>query len=99
MRGVASAPRLRPGSRRGPLPTCAGDRPVQTPAPASGETGGSRESVRSDPSHPVQSTAFSNPYVERLIGSIRRECLDYVIVLGENHLRRILRSYFTYYNG
>jgi hypothetical protein len=32
-----------------------------------------------------------------LIGSIRRECLDHVIVLGEKHLRRILRSYFEYY--
>jgi putative transposase len=41
---------------------------------------------------------WQNAYVERLIGSIRRECLDYVIVLGENHLRRILRSYFAYYH-
>jgi putative transposase len=35
--------------------------------------------------------------VERLIGSISREFLDHVIVLGEKHLRRILRSYFAYY--
>src|SRR5882757_9971078 len=35
---------------------------------------------------------------ERLIGSIRRECLDHVIVLGEVHLRRILKSYAAYYN-
>jgi transposase InsO family protein len=41
---------------------------------------------------------WQNPYVERLIGSIRRECLEHVIVLGENHLRRILRSYIGYYN-
>ena len=34
--------------------------------------------------------------MERLIGSIRRECLDQVIVLGETHLRRILKSYFGY---
>jgi len=40
---------------------------------------------------------WQNPYVERLIGSIRRECLDHVIVLGEAHLRRVLRAYFTYY--
>ena len=39
---------------------------------------------------------WQNPYSERLIGSIRRECLDHVIVLGENHLRRILRRYFEY---
>jgi transposase InsO family protein len=40
---------------------------------------------------------WQNPYAERLIGSIRRECLDHVIVLNERHLRRILRSYFEYY--
>jgi putative transposase len=42
---------------------------------------------------------WQNPYVERLIGSIRRECLNHVIVLNENHLRRILKSYFSYYHG
>src|SRR5262249_61812178 len=41
---------------------------------------------------------WQNASVERLSGSIRRECLDHVIVLGENHLRRILRSYFAYYH-
>ena len=40
-----------------------------------------------------------NGFAERLIGSIRRECLDHVIVLGEAHLRRILKSYARYYNG
>jgi putative transposase len=40
---------------------------------------------------------WQNPYVERLIGSIRRECLDHVIVWNERSLRRILRSYFRYY--
>ena len=40
---------------------------------------------------------WQNPYAERLIGSIRRECLDHVIVLGEQHLRRILREYVEYY--
>ena len=36
---------------------------------------------------------------ERLIGSIRRECLDHVIVLGECHLRHLLLSYMKYFNG
>ena len=40
---------------------------------------------------------WQNPYVERLIGSIRRECLDHVIVFHEAGLRRILKSYFEYY--
>lgn len=42
---------------------------------------------------------WQNPYAERVIGSIRRECLDHVIVLGEAHLRRILSMYAEYYNG
>src|SRR5471032_821429 len=42
---------------------------------------------------------WQNGFVERLIGSIRRECVDHIIVLGEMHLRRILRSYACYYNG
>jgi transposase InsO family protein len=41
---------------------------------------------------------WQNPYVERVIGSIRRECLDHVIVLNETHLRRVLSSYIQYYH-
>jgi transposase InsO family protein len=37
-------------------------------------------------------------YAERVIGSIRRECLDHTIVFGEAHLRRALTAYFSYYN-
>jgi hypothetical protein len=42
---------------------------------------------------------WQNGHVERLIGSIRRECLDHVVVLGERHLRHLLGNYATYYNG
>jgi Integrase core domain len=46
-------------------------------------------------------TAVGSPWqnlnVERVIGSIRRECTDHVIVLSEHHLRRILKGYFEYY--
>jgi transposase InsO family protein len=41
---------------------------------------------------------WQNPYVERLIGSIRRECLDHVIILHERHLKRLLTEYFQYYH-
>jgi transposase InsO family protein len=41
---------------------------------------------------------WQNGYVERLIGSVRRECLDHTIVLSESHLRRIMTAYKTYYN-
>lgn len=41
---------------------------------------------------------WQNPYAERLIGSIRRECLDHVIILNERHLRRVLSAYFQYHH-
>ena len=41
---------------------------------------------------------WQNPFSERLIGSIRRECLNHVLVLGERHLRRTLARYFAYYH-
>jgi putative transposase len=42
---------------------------------------------------------FQNPYAERVIGSIRRECLDHLIIVNEDHLRRILLEYFDYYHN
>ena len=42
---------------------------------------------------------WQNPYCERIFGSIRRECLDHVIVLNERHLKRILTDYFDYYHN
>src|SRR5438128_6780528 len=42
---------------------------------------------------------WQNPFAERVIGSIRRECLDHVIVFNEQHLRRLLRRYLAYYNA
>jgi transposase InsO family protein len=48
---------------------------------------------------PISSASpWQNGFAERLIGSIRRECLDHLIVFGEEHLRRILKSYADYYN-
>jgi transposase InsO family protein len=52
--------------------------------------------IRDHPTAPR--SPWQNPYVERLIGSIRRECLDHVVVLGQAHLRRILRFYAPYCN-
>jgi putative transposase len=42
---------------------------------------------------------WQNPFAERLIGSVRRECVDHVLVLSERHLRRVLTRYFAYYHG
>jgi putative transposase len=46
----------------------------------------------------ARQSPWQSPFVERLIGSIRRDCLDHVIVLGEQHLRGILTSYLAYYH-
>jgi transposase InsO family protein len=53
--------------------------------------------IRDKPIAPA--SPWQNGFAERLIGSIRCECLDHIIVLGEAHLRRILKSYARYYNG
>ena len=52
--------------------------------------------IRDRPTAPR--SPWQNAYAERLIGSIRREMLDHVVVLGERHLRQVLRSYMAYHN-
>jgi Integrase core domain len=53
-------------------------------------------SIRDRPTAPR--SPWQNGYCERLIGSIRRECLDHIVVFGEQHLRHLLRVYADYYN-
>jgi transposase InsO family protein len=53
--------------------------------------------IRDKPIAPA--SPWQNGSAERLIGSIRRECLDHIIIFGEAHLRRILKSYADYYNS
>jgi transposase InsO family protein len=53
--------------------------------------------IRDKPTAPA--SPWQNGFAERLIGSIRRECVDHFVVLGEAHLRRMLRGYARYYNG
>jgi transposase InsO family protein len=52
--------------------------------------------IRDRPTSPH--SPWQNAYAERLIGSIRRECLDHIVVFGERHLRHVLLSYMDYYN-
>ena len=52
--------------------------------------------IRDRPTAPA--SPWQNGFAERLIGSIRRQCMDHIVVLGEAHLRRVLRSYASYYN-
>jgi transposase InsO family protein len=53
--------------------------------------------IRDRPTAPR--SLLQNAYAERLVGSIRRKCLDHIIVLGEAHLRHILKTYASYYNN
>jgi transposase InsO family protein len=53
--------------------------------------------IRDRPTSPH--SPWQNGYAERPNGSIRRECLDHVVVFGERHLRHVLLSYMKYYNG
>ena len=53
--------------------------------------------IRDKPIAPA--SPWQNGFAERLIGSIRRECVNHFVVLGEEHLRRILRDYACYYNN
>jgi hypothetical protein len=53
--------------------------------------------IRDKPS--VPRSPWQNGHCERSIGSIRRECLDHVVVFGERHLRQVLHYYLGYYNG
>jgi hypothetical protein len=53
--------------------------------------------IRDKPTAPA--SPWQNGFVERLIGSIRRQCVDHIVVLAEAHLRWILISYATYYNS
>ncbi len=49
--------------------------------------------------HPTMARSpWQNGHVERLIGSVRRECLDHVVVFGQAHLHRMLKAYACYYN-
>jgi len=49
--------------------------------------------------HPIAARSpWQNGHAERLIGSLRRECLDHMVILGEGHLRRVLKAYAAYYN-
>ena len=49
--------------------------------------------------HPIAPRSpWQNGHAERLIGSIRRECLDHIVILGEAHLRQVVKAYAAYYN-
>ena len=70
---------------------------IATGSTAASSHADARRGIRDKPTAPA--SPWQNGVAERLIGSIRRECVDHIIVLGEAHLRRILQSYADYYSG
>jgi transposase InsO family protein len=58
---------------------------------------GSNPALRTD-KRGVAGSPWQNCFAERLIGTIRRECVDHVVALGEQHLRQVLKAYASYYN-
>ena len=96
---VTSGPGLsRRYKKPGLPPSSCGSRRGQTRIRTAGGMDVLPGNVGTQPSYRVYSTAVSNAYVERVIGSLRRELLDHVIVLNERHLKRLISSYLDYYH-
>jgi len=81
-----------PGTRRRAI-WCA---TMMAPMGRPSQVGSGRWGFRDRPISPR--SPWQNPYVERLIGTLRRDCLDHVVIFGERHLRRVLTLYSPYYN-
>jgi putative transposase len=93
--GGQAGPETRPCPRPSP-----GDRkPARTLAGKADGTDVLLGNVEFQHRHAAQLNTHANAYVERFIGSVRRECLDHVMVFHETGLRRILKNYFQYYEG
>jgi putative transposase len=93
--GGQAGPETRPCPRPSP-----GDRkPARTLAGKADGTDVLLGNVEFQHRHAAQLNTHANAYVERFIGSVRRECLDHVMVFHETGLRRIPKNYFQYYEG
>ena len=97
-RELKSDEQLQHGSTHDPRPSCAGTAQVQTLAGRAGDMDGLSGNVPLHCTSQVQLTAHANAFCERLIGSARRECLDFMIPLDADHLRRILKLWTVHYN-
>jgi len=93
----AADPRC-PETRPCPRPSSGGRRPVRVPAGTMDDMDGSLGNVDAQCCYAVHLNAQANSHCERLIGSLRRGCLDFLIPLSERHLGEILKEYRTHYN-
>jgi hypothetical protein len=86
-----------PETRPCPHPSPGDRKPARTLAGKAGGTDVLLGNVEFQHRYAAQLNTRANAYVERFIGSVRRECLDHVMVFNETGLRRILKDYFQYY--
>src|SRR5229473_4653314 len=91
---IASGNRSVPVGHRAPLSAARSRRVVWLVLLQPGRSDEQITEVVTAPRSPWQ-----NAYVERVLGSIRRECLDHMVIFNERHLRRVLSSYVNYYQG
>jgi Integrase core domain len=92
----AADPRC-PETRPCPRPSSGGRRPVRVPAGTMDDMDGSLGNVGAQCCYAVHLNAQANSHCERLIGSLRRDCLDFLIPINERHLRGILKDWKTPY--
>jgi integrase-like protein len=92
----AADPRC-PETRPCPRPSSGGRRPVRVPAGTMDDMDGSLGNVDAQCCYAVHLNAQANSHCERLIGSLRRDCLDFLIPINERHLRGILKDWKTPY--
>ena len=87
------------GSTPAPHPRCADTAPRQSADRSADNRGESPRRLATYPVHRVHLTLLSNGVCERFLGSVRRGCLDHLLILREAHLRLALRAYIAYFNG
>jgi len=90
--------RLADGSTPDPRSSCGANLLPGTRARTAGEKDGLPGSIRVQAAYRLQSTAHANASCERVIGTIRRECLDYLIPLNARHVKRVVSEFATHYN-
>ena len=93
----AADPRC-PETRPCPRPSSGGRRPVRVPAGTMDDMDGSLGNVDAQCCYAVHLNAQANSHCERLVGTLRRSCLYFLIPLSESHLRRIVKNWQIHYN-
>ena len=82
-----------------PRPTSAAPQPTRTPASTTDGTDALPEQPAAQQQDQAQSTALANAFAERWVGTVRRDCLDWLLITSRRQLERVLRIYVDHYNS